>query len=139
MGREMGLPEPWEPKVTIRPLFTVDANPAEPLATYQDGSPAVAVRRSPRGLDIFLGVPALTPELVRAFARITDVHLFTEANAAVWAAEGFPSTQAHSSSPLMIPTGNSRSVVDALTGEKLGRGPDLTLPMAAGEVRVLRY
>ena len=38
-------------------------DPAETLATYNDGSPAVAVRRSPRGLDIFVGVPALTPEL----------------------------------------------------------------------------
>ena len=121
VGRKLGLTEPWGPKETIQPLFTVEANPAETLATYKDGSPAVAVRRSPRGLDIFLGVPALTPELIRAFARMADVHLFTEANAAVWAAEGFLSIQAHSSGPLVIQTGHSRTVVDALTGAELGR------------------
>lgn len=138
-GRKMGLSESWGPKETVQPLFTVEANQAETLATYKDGSPAVAVRRSPHGLDIFLGVPALTPELVRAFARMAGVHLFTETNAAVWAAEGFLSIQAHSSGPLMIQTGNSRSVVDALTGTKLGHGPSIPLPMEAGEVRVLRY
>lgn len=138
-GRKLGLTRPWGPKEAIQPLFTVEANPAETLATYQDGSPAVALRRRPLGLDIFVGVPALTPELVRAFARMADVHLFTEENAAVWAAEGFLSIQAHTNGPLVIHTGRSRSVVDALSGAKLGRGPRLTLPMEAGDVRVLRY
>ena len=138
-GRKLGLTKPWGPKEAIQPLFTVEANPAETLATYQDGSPAVALRRSSRGLDIFLGVPALTPELVRAFARMADVHLFTEENAAVWAAEGFLSIQAHTNGPLVIHTGRSRPVVDALSGAMLGRGPRLTLPMEAGDVRVLRY
>jgi hypothetical protein len=70
---------------------------------------------------------------------MADVHLFTEANAAVWAAEGFLSIQAHKTGPLVIQTGNSHTVVDALTGAKLGRGPSITLPMEAGEVRVLRH
>jgi beta-galactosidase len=139
VGRKLGLTEPWGPKEAVQPLFAVDATPEETLATYSDGSPAVALRRSQSGLDIFLGVPALTPQLVRAFARTAGVHLFTEANAAVWAAEGFLSIQAHNSGPLVIQTGHSRIVRDALTGEKLGRGPTLTLPMEAGEARVLRY
>jgi hypothetical protein len=138
-GRKIGLTKPWGPKEAIQPLFTVEANPAETVATYQDGSPAVVVRHSQRGLDIFLGVPALTPELVRAFAWKAGVHLFTEENAAVWAAEGFISIQALKTGPLVIHTDRARAVTDALTGAKLGRGPSLTLPMEAGEVRVLRY
>lgn len=138
-GRKLGLMKPWGPKEAVQPLFTIAATAEETLATYSDGSPAVAVRRNQRGLDIFLGVPGVTPELVRAFARISGVHLFTEENAAVWAADGFLSIQAHQSGPLGIQTGRSRPVSDALTGAKLGRGPSLTLPMEAGEVRVLRY
>ncbi len=138
-GRKLGLTKPWGPKEAVQPLFTVDATGVETLATYQDGSPAVALRRSKSGLDVFLGVPALTPELVRAFAKMSGVHLFTEENAAVWAAEGFLSVQAHTSGPLVIQTGRSSAMVDALTGAKLGRGPSLTLLMDAGEVRVLRY
>jgi len=138
-GHKVGLTKPWGPKEPIHPLFTVEANPAETLATFKDGSPAVALRHSRRGLDIFVGVPALTPELLRAFARMAGVHLFTEENAAVWAAEGFLSIQAHKHGPLMIQTGRRRTVSDTFTGAKLGRGPSLTLPMEAGEVRVLRY
>ena len=57
--------------------------------------------------------------------------------AAIWAAEGFLSIQAHKNGPLTIHTGCSRAVVDALTGAKLGHGPSLALPMEAGEVRVI--
>ncbi len=138
-GRKLGLTQSWGPKETIQPLFTVEAHSGETLATFSDGSPAVAVRRHQGGLDIFLGVPALTPELVRALARMSGVHLFTEENTAVWAAEGMLSIQAHKAGPLVIKTGRSRAMSDALTGAKLGRGPSLTLPMEAGEVRVLRY
>ncbi|MHB8522913.1 MAG: beta-galactosidase [Limisphaerales bacterium] len=137
-GREVGLTEPWGPKEAIEPLFAVEADPAETLATFKDGSPAVALRHSQSGLDIFVGVPALTPELVRACARMAGVHLFTEENAAVWAAEGFLSIQAHKSGPLVVHTDRPRPVVDALTGVNLGRGPSVTLPMEVGEVRVLR-
>ena len=138
-GRKLGLTKPWGPKEAVQPLFTVEAPPEETLATYPDGSPAVALRHNKQGLDVFLGVPALTPELVRAFARMSGVHLFTEENASVWAAEGFLSIQTHKSGPIVIQTGRSRSVVDALTGKKLSRGPSITLPMEAGEVRVLKY
>ena len=139
VGRKVGLTEAWGPKEMIQPLFTVEASPAETLATYKDGSPAVAIRRSQRGLDVFAGVPALTPELVCAFAKMAGVHLFTEGNAAIWAAEGILSIQAHKSGPLVIQTGHSRTVKDTLTDAKLGRGPRITVPMEAGEVRVLRY
>jgi beta-galactosidase len=138
-GRKLGLTKPWGPKEAVRPVFSVDATPEETLATYSDGSPAVAIHYSQHGRDIFLGVPALTPELVRVFARMAGVHLFTEEDATVWAAEGFLSIQAHKSGPLVIQTERARTVVDALTGAKLGRGPNITLPMQAGEVRVLKY
>jgi len=139
-GHEMGLTNSWgSPKQTIQPLFTIEASSTETLAVFTDGSPAVALRRNRRGLDNFAGVAALTPELVRTFAQTADVHLFTEVNVAVWAMEGFLSTQAHMAGPHAIQTGRSRTVVDALTGAKLGRGPSFTLPMEAGDVRVLRY
>ena len=36
---------------------------------------------------MFVGTPRLTPERLRAVAESTGVHLFTKANAPVWAAE----------------------------------------------------
>ena len=111
----------------------------ETLATYSDGSPAVAVRRSGKGIDVFVGVPQLTPELVRALARIAGVHLFIEAKASIWAAEGYLSLQAHEDGPLVVHTGGKGPVVDALDGKTLEEGPNVTLTLKKGEVRVIKY
>lgn len=138
-GKKLGLAASWGPAVPIVPLFSVTATPEETLATYADGTPAVAVRRSEKGIDVFVGVPQLTPELLRALARLAGVHLFTEGNATVWAAEGFLSVQAHESGPLRIDVGRKGAVADALSGKALGEGPQVTLTLKKGEVLVLRY
>lgn len=138
VGRRHGLTAPWGIETTIEPLFTVDAAPDEVWATYPDGSPALAVRTGQRGADVFLGPPQLTSELVRALGRLAGVHFYTTVDAAVWAAEGFVSVQAHEAGPLTIDVGAAKPVVDALDGAPLGHGPEVTLDMAKGEVRVLR-
>jgi hypothetical protein len=138
-GKKLGLAAPWGPKQPIRPLFTVTASTDETLATYSDGTPAVVVRRSEKGIDVFVGVPQLTPELVRALARMAGVHVFTEGKATVWAAEGHLSLQAHEAGPLVINTGKKGAVVDALDGKALGEGPQVTLTLKKGEVLVIKY
>jgi hypothetical protein len=144
-GKRAGLTEgwepvnPWGPKGPIEPLFTVVATPAETWATYSDGSPAVAVRKSSRGTDVFVGVPKLTPELVRALAKLAGVHLFTQDNSAVWATEQYISIQAHKAGPVVINAGKVGMVYDALDGKPLGRGPRVTIPFAEGETKVFRY
>jgi hypothetical protein len=137
-GKRLGLVAPWGPKQAIRPLFSVTASADETLATYSDGAPAVALRRSEKGIDVFLGVPQLTHELIRALAKVTGVHLFTEGKATVWAAEGYISLQAHETGPLVVNTGRPGKVTDALDGRILGDGPEVTLTLKKGEVRVIK-
>ncbi|MCE5238794.1 beta-galactosidase [bacterium] len=145
VGKRAGLTEGWEavnkwgPKVPIEPLFTVAATPEETWATYADGSPAVVVRRGQAGTDVFLGIPALTPELVRALAKLAGVHVFTEDNSAVWATERYLSIQAHQAGPVAISTGKPGPVRDALDGKALGTGPQVTVQFAQGETKVLEY
>jgi hypothetical protein len=138
-GKKVGLAAPWGAKHRICPLFSVLASADETLATYSDGTPAVAVRRSEKGIDVFVGVPRLTPELIRALAKMAGVHLFTEGKATVWAAEGYISLQAHETGPLLLNTGRQGKVVDALDGKALGDGPQVTLTLKKGEVRVIKY
>ena len=145
VGKQAGLREGWEavnqwgPKVPIEPLFTVAATPEETWATYADGSPAVVVRRGQAGTDVFLGIPALTPELVRALAKLAGVHVFTENNSAVWATERYLSIQAHQAGPVVISTGKPGPVRDALDGKVVGTGPQVTVQFARGETKVLEY
>ncbi len=140
-GRSLGLKEAWGPKVLIQPLFSVEASPDEILAVWSDGSPAVAMRRSDAGTDIFIGVPQLTPELIHVIAKAGSAHCFTDPGPTLWATEHYLSIQAGADgpSPLVINTGRSGTIYDALDGEKVGTGPCLTLPLEPGDVRVLRY
>jgi hypothetical protein len=138
-GQAQGLTRPWGPKTALQPLFSVAAPGAEVLATYTDGSPAVAVRRDPSGTEVFLGVPQLTPELVHALAKAAGVHLFTPPGPALWASDGYLSVQAQQTGPLLLDTGRAQPIKDALDGAELGQGPKVSLPLIAGETRVLRY
>ena len=138
-GGKLGLRASWGPEASIAPLFAVEAAPAERLATYGDGSCALAFRRSESGTDVFLGVPELTPALVRALARIAGVHLFTEVDASVWAADPYLCIHAMEDGAVTISTGRAQPVLDALEGTRLGEGPRLVLNMRKGATRVLRY
>lgn len=137
LGRQHGLTQPWGPAVRIVPLFTVEAADEEVWATYADGSPAVAVRRTGNGHDVFVGVPQLTPELVHALARLAGVHCYTAPGPALWAANGHLSIQAHTNGAVRIDTGRRTRIADALDGTALGKGPVITLDMQPGDVRVL--
>jgi len=151
-GRKRGLLAPFGPRAAIQPLFAVEAPAEETWATYADGSAAVAVRQRARdgdasglapaasaGWDVFVGTPRLTPELLRAVAKLAGVHLFTEANVPVWAAEGYVAIQAHAAGPITVDVGQAAPVLDALDGRPLGQGPRLSVPFRQGETRVLRY
>jgi beta-galactosidase len=138
-GKAIGLTTAWGPAQKIRPLFSVDAAPEQTLAVYSDGSPAVALRGGEQGLDVFVGPPQLTSELIRAIAKLAGVHLFTTQDASVWAAENFISLHSVQDQPLVVNTGNTNTVVDAFTGETAGVGPEFTWNIGAGETRVEKY
>ncbi len=137
-GRALGLSAGWGPKAKIQPLFTVDAAPDEVLAAWSDGSPAVALRRSKAGLDVFVGVPQLTPELIHAIAKLGGAHLYTEPGPTLWAAEGYLSVQSCTNGLVLIDTGSRQPVCDALNGQPVGTGPRVKIDMERGEVRVLK-
>ncbi|HNX34140.1 MAG TPA: beta-galactosidase [Kiritimatiellia bacterium] len=139
LGRSRGLTQAWGPAVKIAPLFTVEASADEVWATYSDGAPAIAVRRTRTGHNVFVGVPELTPELAHALAKLAGVHCYTRPGPALWAANGYLSVQAHTNAPVSFDTGCDARVIDALDGTPIGKGPRVELNMKQGEVRVLRF
>jgi hypothetical protein len=139
VGRAHGLARSWGPKAKIEPLYCAEAAPDEVWATYADGSPAVAVRRTRTGHDVFIGVPQLTPELVHALAKLAGAHCYSEPGPALWAANGYLSVQAQTNGVVRLDTGGKGPVTDALDGRPLGRGPRVELNMDAGDVRVIQY
>lgn len=139
-GRESGLTEPFGVEQPIEPLFAAtDATPDETLATFPDGSAAIAARRGSEGLSVFVGVPGLTSELLRFVAREAGVHLFTQSDCNVYANGPFLALHASEDGPIEIDTGRPGPVSDVLTGQPVGQGPRFSLPLKFGETRVLQY
>lgn len=140
LGRKLGLEQPFGVEKPVKPLFAVaDAARDEILARYPDGSVAVAMRRTPDGPDVFVGAPGLTSELLRLVAREAEVHLFTETDCNVYANGGFVAVHASQDRPLWLNVNGSGLVKDVLSGETVGHGPRLLLPMKRGDTRVFSY
>jgi len=139
LGKKMGLTQPIGINSPITPLFAAtDAKPEEILATYPDGSAAIAMRKGTSGNSIFTGVPGLTTEFVRLAAKSARVHLYTDTDCNVYENGPYLSLHASKNGPITLNTGRTAVVMDILTGEKLGKGPTITLNMKLGQTRVLK-
>ena len=137
-GRRRGLTRAFGAAKPIKPLFAaIDAAPGETLAAWSDGSAAVAIRRRGKDCDLFVGPPGLTSELLRLAAREAGVRLYTETDCNVYANGPYIALHAANDGPLNVNFGHPGAVRDLLSGQPLGRGPRLTLPIRAGESRVL--
>ncbi len=80
LAKQLGFVESFGVKQPVAPLFAAaDATPAETLATWPDGSAAVALRQTAEGWSLFVGPPGITSQLLRLAARKAGVHLFTPA------------------------------------------------------------
>ncbi len=139
-GKKLGMQRAFGVQRQIQPLFAAaDATGDEILATYPDGSAAVAMRRTAEGTSIFVGAPGLTSELLRLAARAGGAHLFTETDCNVYVNGRFLAVHTSQDSPLLIDVGQTTDVTDLLTAEKLGPGPRIQLPIKRGQTRVLKY
>ena len=138
-GKQLGLLEGFGVKQPVTPLFAAaDATPDETLATWPDGSAAVALRQTADGWSLFVGPPGLTSPLLRLAARQAGVHLFTQTDCNVYANGPYLVLHAAQDGPLEIDTGRRDGIVDVLTGERLGSGPQATVALKKGDTRILR-
>jgi hypothetical protein len=139
-GRKLGLSRAFGSGRPIRPLFAVEGlAPGEVLATYPDGTAAAAIRRTSEGVRLFVGVPGLTSELLRLAAREAGVHLFTESDCNVYANGPYLILHGAEAAPVQLRLPCEAVVTDLLTGQDLGRGPMLLLPLGKGATRVLQF
>lgn len=138
-GKALGLTSVANAPRAAKPLFAAaGANESESLATYADGSPAIAMYNWNEGVSIFSGVPELSSELLRLAARREGLHLFTQTDCNVYANGKFIALHASNDGDIVIDTGRDGEIRDAMSGEKIGNGPRITIPMRRGDTRVLR-
>jgi beta-galactosidase len=139
-GRKLGLQHGFGVEKTVKPLLAaMDAKPEEILATYPDGSAAVAMRRDADGVSLFVGAPGFNSELLRLAAREAGAHLFTQTDCNVYANGSFVALHASQDGSVELDTGKPGEIRDVLNDQVIGHGPVLSLPLLRGETRVLKY
>ncbi len=138
LGKQLGLTQPFGVPAAFAPLFAAsDAKATETLATYPDGSAAIALRDTADGPSLFVGVPGLSSELLRLAARKAGVHLYTSTDCNVYANGPYVVLHTAENGPLEFDSGVTGPVRDLFTQEVLGQGPRISLPIRQGETRVL--
>ena len=143
-GKRLGLDGELSVKDPVAPLFAVDdLAPDEILATYADGSPAIAIRNDARGTgaSVFVGIPNLSPALLRALAKHAGVIPCTDDDCVLYAAG--PLVVVHATRDGRVRLNRPQSAGDAplrdvLTGDILGYGPIVDLELRLGDSRILR-
>lgn len=139
-GNSALLRQPFGLQRAVSPLFALDGHSEDALFTYPDGSGAVAFRKRDdgQGASLFVGAPGLTTELLRFAARRAGVHLYTETDCNVYANGPFVAVHATQDGSLQLNVGKAAPVTDLLSGQSLGVGPVVSLPVQHGTTRVLK-
>lgn len=138
-GRRLGLTRPLGVDRAITPLFAAtDVKPDETLATWPDGTAAIALRRLPDGLSVFVGAPGLTSELLRAVGKLAGVHFYTQTDANIYANGPFVAVHTCADGPLELDLGGAGPVTDALSGAVVGPAARVTLNLGKAQTRILR-
>jgi beta-galactosidase len=144
-GKRLGLDGELSVKNPVAPLFAVaDTTPGEVLATYPDGSPAIAIRHDSdgTGASVFVGIPNLSPALLRGLAKQVGVPPYTEDECVLYA--NGPLVVVHATRNGKIRLNRPQSVGEAplrdvLTGHVLGDGPTVELDLRLGDTRILQW
>ena len=138
LGKQLGLTQPFGVPAAFAPLFAAsDAKATETLATFPGGSAAIALRDTADGPSLFVGVPGLSSELLRLAARKAGVHLYTSTDCNVYANGPYVVLHTAENGPLEFDSGRAGPVRDLFSGEVLGQGPRISLPIRQGETRIL--
>lgn len=145
-GVAAGLPAEWGGTIAndVDPRFAAETRPGDEVwAAWPDGGAAVVLRPHSGGVghEVFCGTPELPQHLLAALARKSGARLLTETPERTIALEsdGFASVQALEDGGHSLDVGTEDPVSDAITGEVVGHGPRLTLPLRAGEARLLAW
>ena len=138
-GKKFGLDKIFGYDKKVKPLLTPVLKEGDKvLAVYENDKPAFVLR----GKHLFCGVADIPLELYWNMAKLSGAHMYAQKYIGVYANGGYVSVTCldESATPtdIEIDVNSDREIFDALSGEKLGKGPKITLKMKRGDNRVLR-
>ncbi len=108
------------------------------LAKFENGLPAIVLRKSGKHPQLFCAVPEIQTELYRHMAELAGAHVYNKQGAVVYANGAYVSVVAVEDGEYEIDLGRDGAVYNALSGNKLGSSRTIALKMRKGDCRFLR-
>lgn len=108
------------------------------LAKFENGLPAIVLRKSGKHPQLFCAVPEIQTELYRHMAELAGAHVYNKQGAVVYANGAYVSVVAVEDGEYEIDLGRDGAVYNALSGNKLGSSRTIALKMEKGDCRFLR-
>ena len=108
------------------------------LAKFENGLPAIVLRKSGKHPQLFCTVPEIQTELYRHMAELAGAHVYNKQGAVVYANGAYVSVVAVEDGEYEIDLGRDGAVYNALSGNKLGSSRTIALKMRKGDCRFLR-
>lgn len=108
------------------------------LAKFENGLPAIVLRKSGKHPQLFCAVPEIQTELYRHMAGLAGAHVYNKQGAVVYANGAYVSVVAVEDGEYEIDLGRDGAVYNALSGNKLGSSRTIALKMRKGDCRFLR-
>ena len=138
-GKKIGLNDIFGFDEKVKPLLSPELKDGDiVLAVYQNDMPAIVQR----GKHIFCGIAEIPETLYRYSAKIAGAQIYSKQNISAWASGAYVSITCvdgiDAVHDVEIDIPSDKEIFDAITGEKLGVAPKLTLKMKRGDNRVLR-
>ena len=123
----------YGPALELRPRPVIVGDAAEPLATYADGTVAVAETVHEGVRTVTCASAALPPTLLRNLARSAGAHVYCETADAFYTDGQYVALHAGVDGPKWVQLPEARTLTDLRTGEALGQTARLQREMKVGE------
>lgn len=136
-GLSAGLPQAYGQAKPVWPLLSPQPQAGDSiLAHFEDGSPAVVLRTSPKGISLFSATTELPTPLIRHVARLAGVHVYCDTDANIFANGPLLAIHAATDGPIKIDLGRERKVRDIVSGERFPVSREIRPSLKKGHTAV---
>lgn len=119
--------------------FIIDDENATPLALYHDGKTAIAAKKQEGWTSVYSGMMGtLDPRLLNRLAREAGAHIFTNVPVGLAFNGCFLSLHGLQNGKIPLHLPKASRVIDFDTGQEIGSGTEIAIPLKAGETRWFR-
>lgn len=130
----------WKSGKEIAPVIWVEDNSVEVLGKFPDGKTALAVKRFPRWVSVYIATPPAPASLLRELLKMAGVHIYLESEDILYVNSSFLAIHTAKSGLKHISLPEQRFVENAFSGEKIGRVKEweVELPAHRTELYILK-